>query len=86
MSSCEDMLSPTDQEMSTAKDVREIFAERGIRPLKKEGQHFLLDDGIAARMLEYADVRSEDVVLEIGAGVGNLTEKLERRAKKSNCG
>jgi len=76
------MLSPTDQEMSTAKDVREIFTERGIRPLKKEGQHFLLDDGIAARMLEYADVRSEDVVLEIGAGVGNLTEKLERRAKK----
>ena len=71
--------------MSTAKDVREIFAERGIRPLKKEGQHFLLDDGIAARMLEYADVCSEDVVLEIGAGVGNLTEKLERRAKKVIC-
>lgn len=45
-------------------------------------QHFLVDAGYLNRIVAAADLGPEDVVLEIGAGVGNLTEKLARKAKK----
>ncbi len=45
-------------------------------------QHFLVDEGYLDRIMAAAELRSEDIVLEIGAGVGNLTERLARKAKK----
>ena len=63
-------------------DIKKILIERGIRATRSLGQYFLVDDGVAARMVEYAGVERGDVVLEIGAGVGSVTEKLERKAKK----
>jgi 16S rRNA (adenine1518-N6/adenine1519-N6)-dimethyltransferase len=45
-------------------------------------QHFLVDADYLNRIVTSADLGPEDVVLEIGAGVGNLTEKLARKAKK----
>jgi 16S rRNA (adenine1518-N6/adenine1519-N6)-dimethyltransferase len=42
----------------------------------------LVDAGHLDRIVAAAELRSEDVVLEIGAGVGNLTERLARKAKK----
>ena len=63
-------------------DVRSILVDRGIRPTRSLGQFFLVDDGVVTRMVEYAGVEHGDVVLEIGAGVGSLTEKLNQRAQK----
>jgi len=62
-------------------EVEKILMERGIRAARSLGQYFLVDDGVAARMVEYAGVGGGDVVLEIGAGVGSVTAKLERKAK-----
>ncbi|HOA69414.1 MAG TPA: 16S rRNA (adenine(1518)-N(6)/adenine(1519)-N(6))-dimethyltransferase RsmA [Methanosarcina thermophila] len=45
-------------------------------------QHFLVDTDYLDRIVAAADLRPEDVVLEIGAGIGNLTERLARKAKK----
>ena len=45
-------------------------------------QHFLVDEGYLDRIVAAAELRSEDIVLEIGAGVGNLTERLAQKAKK----
>ena len=45
-------------------------------------QHFLVDAGYLDRIVAAAELNSEDIVLEIGAGVGNLTERLARKAKK----
>ncbi len=45
-------------------------------------QHFLVDTGYLDRIVAAAELKSEDVVLEIGAGIGNLTERLARKAKK----
>jgi len=45
-------------------------------------QHFLIDAGYLDRIVAAADLSSEDTVLEIGAGIGNLTERLARKAKK----
>ncbi len=49
---------------------------------EKFGQNFLIDTGVARREVEYADVNSSDVVLEIGPGQGILTDVLSRKAKK----
>lgn len=56
--------------------------DKGILPHKGLGQHFLLDKGIALRIAEAAGVGGEDVVLEIGPGVGSLTFALAEKAKK----
>ncbi|MEM0493206.1 MAG: 16S rRNA (adenine(1518)-N(6)/adenine(1519)-N(6))-dimethyltransferase RsmA [Candidatus Thermoplasmatota archaeon] len=45
-------------------------------------QHFLVDEGVARREVAYADVNSEDVVLEIGPGRGVLTRIIARYAKQ----
>jgi 16S rRNA (adenine1518-N6/adenine1519-N6)-dimethyltransferase len=63
-------------------DIKNILIERGIRPTRHLGQYFLVDDSVANRMVAYAAVEANDVVLEIGAGVGSLTEQLDRTAKK----
>ncbi len=48
----------------------------------KKDQHFLIDEQVLGRIIEYSHLNSSDTVLEIGAGFGNLTEKLARRAGK----
>ncbi len=48
----------------------------------KKDQHFLIDKRVLNRIIEYGNLNSSDVVLEIGAGYGNLTELLAKRAGK----
>ena len=50
--------------------------------LYKNDQHFLIDKRVLDRIIEYGDLDSSDIVLEIGAGYGNLTELLAKRAGK----
>jgi len=46
------------------------------------GQHFLIDKSVAEREITYADISTDDVVLEIGPGKGILTQLLAKKAKK----
>lgn len=48
----------------------------GLATRKSLGQHFLVDDNIVGRILDLADLAPEDVVLEIGPGIGTLTVAL----------
>jgi 16S rRNA (adenine1518-N6/adenine1519-N6)-dimethyltransferase len=63
------------------EDPRRVFARLGIRPSKGRGQHFLVDRRVAARQMNYADVKASDVALEIGPGLGVLTAELLARAR-----
>jgi 16S rRNA (adenine1518-N6/adenine1519-N6)-dimethyltransferase len=56
--------------------VRESLASLGMRPQKKWGQNFLLDPQIHERLVAHADLHPEEVVLEIGPGLGHLTQFL----------
>ncbi len=48
----------------------------------KKDQHFLVDERVLDRIIEYGKLNSSDTVLEIGAGYGNLTGKLAGKAGK----
>jgi len=48
----------------------------------KKDQHFLTDEQVLGRIIEYGRLNHSDTVLEIGAGYGNLTEKLAQKAGK----
>jgi 16S rRNA (adenine1518-N6/adenine1519-N6)-dimethyltransferase len=49
---------------------------------QRKGQHFLVSSSVAEKILEIAEVRDTDIILEIGPGKGALTDLLVRRARK----
>ena len=56
-----------------------------VRAKKELGQHFLVDENILRVIERLAELAPDDVVLEVGPGLGVLTRLLVRRAKR-NCG
>lgn len=61
-------------------EIREILRSHGVRPRKELGQSFLLHEEIACKIADRAELGKRETVLEIGAGLGILTEPLLRRA------
>jgi len=57
----------------TAPDVRRLAAELGVRPTKQLGQNFVIDPNTVRRIVRTAGVGPEDVVVEVGPGLGSLT-------------
>jgi 16S rRNA (adenine1518-N6/adenine1519-N6)-dimethyltransferase len=53
-----------------------LIGERNIRPKKSKGQNFLIDERVALRHVNFASIERNDKVLEVGPGLGILTEKL----------
>ena len=49
---------------------------------RRLGQHFLIDEKILDRMVRYGEVTRKDVVLDVGAGRGELTARLAEKAGK----
>ncbi len=62
------------------EEVIKRLRDVGVHPDKKLGQHFLVDDSALATIIREADLSENDTVLEIGAGLGTLTEALCHRA------
>ena len=60
----------------------EILTKYGFRFTKSLGQNFLIDGNIVRKIADAAEIIKDDNVLEIGPGVGTLTEELALRAKK----
>lgn len=65
-----------------ADELRRLLANLGVRPTKGLGQHFLLDGGVAVRQIAHARIRPDEVVLEIGPGLGVLTAALAGVARQ----
>lgn len=60
----------------TLTEVRQLLLELDLRPSKALGQNFLIDQNIRDLILHQADLRPDETVLEIGPGLGALTEEL----------
>ncbi|MGM9977487.1 MAG: 16S rRNA (adenine(1518)-N(6)/adenine(1519)-N(6))-dimethyltransferase RsmA [Clostridium sp.] len=61
---------------------QELVKKYNFKFSKSLGQNFLIDESVLTDIVEGAEVNSEDLVIEIGPGVGSLTAKLLCKAKK----
>ncbi|MFP8878354.1 MAG: 16S rRNA (adenine(1518)-N(6)/adenine(1519)-N(6))-dimethyltransferase RsmA [Myxococcota bacterium] len=66
----------------SAGTVRALLSAHGLRAHRDLGQNFLIDDSVAARLVELSDVGARDWVIEIGTGLGALTRALAARAAR----
>jgi 16S rRNA (adenine1518-N6/adenine1519-N6)-dimethyltransferase len=60
----------------TPGDVRELAGRLGVRPSKRLGQNFVIEPGTVRRIAALAALNPDDVVLEVGPGLGSLTLAL----------
>jgi 16S rRNA (adenine1518-N6/adenine1519-N6)-dimethyltransferase len=65
-----------------AADVRRIAADIGLRPTKQRGQNFVIDANTVRRIVRTSGVGPDDVVVEIGPGLGSLTLELLATASR----
>jgi len=61
---------------------RKILKNHGLRPRRRLGQSFLEDRNITSKIVKIADIRKEDTVVEIGAGLGIMTKLLTTKAQR----
>jgi len=60
----------------TPGDIRELAGRLGVRPSKRLGQNFVMEAGTVRRIAALAALEPDDVVLEVGPGLGSLTLAL----------
>lgn len=65
-----------------SRETLKMLKENNIRLDKRKGQNYLVDSNILAKIIEYSEISPDDVILEIGAGIGTLTIPLSKKAKK----
>lgn len=71
-----------DKRLYSPKYIKEILERHGFKFSKSLGQNFLIDGNIVRKIVENGNITSEDYVIEIGPGMGTLTEELALKAKK----
>lgn len=62
--------------------IKKELARYGLRPRKRFGQHFLIDRSVLDRLIRTAGVEKDDEILEVGAGLGEMTLLLARRVRQ----
>ena len=65
-----------------AAEIRALAAELDVRPTKQWGQNFVIDANTVRKIVKAADITADDVVVEIGPGLGSLTLALLEVAKQ----
>lgn len=66
--------------MTLLEDTKLLLKKHSIKPKRKLGQNFIIDGDVLKREISYADITESDTILEIGPGVGTLTELLAEHA------
>ncbi|MDH4291024.1 MAG: 16S rRNA (adenine(1518)-N(6)/adenine(1519)-N(6))-dimethyltransferase RsmA [Dehalococcoidia bacterium] len=61
---------------------RQLLRQFGFKPRKSLGQHFLIDEAVLERILSAAELSPGDIVVEIGPGLGILTEGLGKQGAR----
>ena len=71
--------------MSILETTKFLMKKYNITATKSLGQNFLIDEEIIDKTIDAADIKEADLIIEIGPGLGTLTEKLAEKASKVIC-
>jgi len=63
-------------------EIKELLSKYETRPSKGLGQNFLIDKNVLGKIIESAGIKPNEVILEVGPGIGTLTQELAKLAKK----
>ena len=69
-------------DLTSRKDIQNLLKKYETHPLEKLGQNFLINKRAIKELIKAADLKKNDVVLEIGPGIGVLTMELAKKVKK----
>lgn len=61
---------------------RQLLRQSGFKPKKRLGQHFLIDEAVLQHILSAAEVSPGEIVVEVGPGLGILTEALAKQGAR----
>jgi len=61
---------------------KKLLAEHDLKPDKRLGQNFLVNENIVSKIVAAAEIKKTDTVVEVGAGMGAITVELAKQAKK----
>lgn len=64
------------EKLTSIKTIKQKLTERSFAPRKSLGQNFLTDENILKKIVNAGNLEQDDLVLEVGPGLGALTEKL----------
>ncbi|NQV13273.1 MAG: ribosomal RNA small subunit methyltransferase A [Parcubacteria group bacterium] len=62
------------------KEIKQLLRAEGLSVNKRLGQNFLIDQSVVTKMIAAADVNQQDTILEVGPGLGALTEAIAEQA------
>lgn len=68
-------------DLSSPQNTLEIIRRHGFAFQKKYGQNFLIDSHVLDKIIAAADITPDDMVPEIGPGIGTMTQRLAERAR-----
>ena len=68
--------------LATPGSTAEVLRKYGFNFQKKYGQNFLIDGNILEKIMEASGITGQDYVLEIGPGIGTMTQYLAERARE----
>lgn len=71
--------------MMTMENFKRYLVDKGLNPNKTFGQNFLINDIILHDIVDSAEIKKTDTVVEVGPGIGNLTQLLSAKASKVVC-
>lgn len=69
-------------DLTSTKTIKELLEKYQTKPSKTMGQNFLIHQLTLIKIVEAAQLNSGDTVLEVGPGIGTLTQELAKHAKK----
>jgi len=64
------------------EETKKTLKENNLVPKKSLGQNFLIDEVYLKKIIEASRIKNDEILVEIGAGLGTLTKELAKRAKR----
>ena len=69
-------------DIASAKIIKKLLLKYETRPSKGLGQNFLIDKNVLEKIIASADIKPDDIILEVGPGIGTLTQELAKKAER----